>query len=95
MIKLEDLLKPMGQSVSRAADFFKKYYFYCFIGLLLLAFLAAGLVYYFYVLTAALPTREEPVKVNLELYNKTRQIQIDRQASLQQEIEKNYPDIFR
>lgn len=95
MMKPKKLLKIISRAINYISDFLRNHPFGCFIGLLLLAFLGAGLVYYFYVLNIAPPPNEESVEINISLYKKILEQQKNRAEIIRQETKQNYPDIFK
>jgi len=94
-MKLAKSLKKIKNSLDCLGCFLKDHSFICSMSLILLAFIGAALIYYFYVLNMVALTNEQPIEIKTELYKETLQLQKNRQENTQKELRQNYPDIFR
>ncbi|MFH1385808.1 MAG: hypothetical protein ABIG65_02040, partial [Patescibacteria group bacterium] len=86
MIKLEKSLEKIKKIFQQFGRILKDHPFICSLGLIGLAFIGAALVYYFCVLNLASLPKEQPVEIEIELYQKNLQQQKSRQENIQKEL---------
>jgi len=95
MIKLNISFKKAAPYIDSLASFLKKYYPGCFLCLIFLAFLSAGLVYYFCVMNVTTKPEEQLIKIKTAAYNEVIRQLRDRGVTIQRLGEASYPDIFK
>ena len=94
-MKLEKSLEKIKKGLNRLGRFLKDHSFSCSTALVLLAFIGAALIYYFYILNITVEPANQQVNIKTELYNKTINQLKNRETNIQEGMKQNYPDIFR